>query len=662
MTYSARIEERQLISPIHFINSLPGAGKTTAALQTAKETLHNSKHCNYVLVYAAPTIRLLKQFRRDLAKLATPLQMTRVHLVESQDERPAVAVQFHGLLNGYADADTAYAAVSNGSIILVTHECLRLTSLNMSGKERVSLIFDEARKCMQTNNRMRLPVKVFDHIRRNCILVAEPLDKNPFIARWTWIPGVRLDEFQLRKMWHKPSRLAMNACLRFIEALRSTSQDVWVEIDTSDPEATTELEISVMLSPSRLFANYGKVLIMSAFFQHSQMYHMLRKRELDPKVAKDLRKARVRAPEDMVRLVDITHEVIDMRRVRNIIQRRQTKMTLSYVFEDESLSKIHLMRGIVVPYKAKHELLDFYGEYIRIYESENNDGKPGNLRLFLKKVRSPKGSIRTESLARRDLLLGMEPSVHSVVKFLCLRARDLQRAWLAHNGMAAENLLIGVNSKASSGDNISLVEKEELDKLEGLEFLSIASRGINDYKHLNTVAFLATTKMSQREKMFLKALIPEYNSVLDRTVDQCVQFMFRTSVRVAESRSKTLVIVSDKKLAYEVNGLLGEHAAIVSPESIICKWKRGSIAMLTNFDPEAKAAADKAYQQTAKYKESRKRYDREISTHPYRVEYRNLSQRIARRSKRLKNNPDEAVELKAEIAALLLQRSNLKKD
>ncbi|WP_289864678.1 hypothetical protein, partial [Enterococcus faecalis] len=86
------------VTTIHYVNSYPGAGKTYAALNIAEATL-NDPTANYVLVYAAPTLRLLSQFRADLLR-RKPAAKSRVHLIDSESDDLAVAQQLEGKLNG----------------------------------------------------------------------------------------------------------------------------------------------------------------------------------------------------------------------------------------------------------------------------------------------------------------------------------------------------------------------------------------------------------------------------------------------------------------------------------------------------------------------------------------------------------------------------------
>ncbi|WP_289853195.1 hypothetical protein, partial [Enterococcus faecalis] len=92
--------------------------------------------------------------------------------------------------------------------------------------------------------------------------------------------------------------------------------------------------------------------------------------------------------------------------------------------------------------------------------------------------------------------------------------------------MEAEPLLLCINSKDSSDSHSGLWEKENLDKLLGDSVIRVpvVSQGLNEWRRYHTAAFLATLKLTPDQINFFKAIIPDYNPDLDRTVDQCIQF------------------------------------------------------------------------------------------------------------------------------------------
>ena len=661
---------------IHYVNSVPGAGKTYAALKVAAHTLHNGEHANYVLVYAAPTMRLLEQFRDELSRLATPRQMKHVHVVDSKDLGRSVVRRFHGLLNSYADANTVIKKVPDGSIILVTHECLRRVPLNLPGKDRVSLIFDEARQCMQESLRLRAPFQVIDHIRENHITIHETMKFVPSTARWSWTGDTRLDENKVREIWKlthpNPVTRDVRKFMEFVNELRNGSQHVWVDMDTSEA-AVQDFQVNVTLSPSRLFANYAKVLILSAFFEYSQMYHMLKRQECDIRTEDGKRRAGYLMRADRVFLVNVTDDLIDRKRVARIMRKRLQNATLTYILTDESLSKYHLTRGLIVDYVTPEHLKATSRSYTELYKREPHaNGHPPSYKAFLRAIRTSAGHeyVPETANARRDLLMSLRPSKYSVVQYLSGRSVALQKAWLKASGLKHEPLLLCINARSAASDNSRLWESEGLedllnhgitdDRKKNVIEVPVISQGMNTWQHLNTAAFMATVKLSRDQITFLKNLLPDYDPDLDRTVDQCIQFIFRSALRDANSDTKCLLIVSDLKLARQVNDTLGAHMEVREPQDLIPSWERRSIAVHeTSVDIEVKRKNDREYQKTAVYKEYRATYDKKRTVTDTGREYANLTATIHRRRQRLLKEPDNKSLIK-EIEALTERRAKLK--
>jgi hypothetical protein len=100
-----------------------------------------------------------------------------------------------------------------------------------------------------------------------------------------------------------------------------------------------------------------------------------------------------------------------------------------------------------------------------------------------------------------------------------------------------------------------LWEKENLDKLLGDSVIRVpvVSQGLNEWRRYHTAAFLATLKLTPDQINFFKTIIPDYNPDLDRTVDQCIQFLFRSGARVAKSDKPLFFVVSDQRLAQSLS-------------------------------------------------------------------------------------------------------------
>jgi hypothetical protein len=674
--------ETPAVPPVFYVNSVPGAGKTYAARKVAAYTLRKREEVNYVLVYAAPTLDLLRQFekelRNDLKKVGNEHLAKHIHVIDSKTSPIPVHRHLDGLLNGLKTADHVMTKKKNGAVILVTHECLRLVPLDMQGKDRVSLIFDEARQCMMEQLSISAPYNVLTYFRNTCVEVHEGL-RNTSIARWAWKDTAKISDQTIRDLWReckvKPDDFEVRKFIKFKDEIKSSTQHVWVGLH-SDVQEDQDFQVNVTLSPSRLFSGYGRVLILSAFFEYSQMYHMLKRQECDESTASGRERAVRLGTNDAVFLVNVTSQLVDEDRASTIRERRLKNSTMTYILLDESLGKYHINQGIVIPRVSQDKLKDLNDKYRELYRQETGSDRPPTFRSFLNTIRGMEdGSsvrLRKEALQRRDLLMSFKPSKFSVIQYLARASTKLKDAWLEMNNLPWEPMILCVNNKAIRTDRMDAWEKEELERLlndneqdidkKRVLQVSVMCQGLNEWMDLNTASFIATTKMSPAEREFLNNLLPDYDPDLDRTVDRCVQFIFRTSIRDAQSDAKCLFVVSDRKLAEQVNVTLGSHMNIVTPQSLLPDtWKYASIAVRQmEQSKEQRSKSIRRYQGAAKYKEYKSEYNKEVRNTTYGRAYKRLSQKISRRLAALRENPDD-LRAKAELEQLRAERASLSK-
>ena len=675
-------DEQPPVPPVFYVNSVPGAGKTYAARRIACYTLKNRDSVNYIAVYAAPTLDLLRQFeielKADLKARGMQSLAKHVHVVDSERSPIPVQRHFEGLLNGLKTADHVMTKKRNGSVILITHECLRLTPLDMPGKERISLIFDEARQCMMEQLSINAPYNVLQYFRNTCVEVHEGL-RNTAIARWAWRPGAKIVDQTIRDLWREckvaPDESEIRKFLKFKNEIRSSTQHVWVALH-SDSQADQDFQVNVTLSPSRLFAGYGRVLILSAFFEYSQMYHMLKRQECDLSTASGRERAVRLGAVDGVLLINVTGQLVDEQRASMIRERRLKNSTMTYILLDESLGKYHINQGIVIPRVSADRLRRFSEKYRELYREETGSDRPPTFRSFLNSIRAAEteGAVQIPETAyeRRDLVLSMKPSKFSVLQYLARASMRLKDAWLKEHKLPFEPMILCVNNKAVRTDRMDAWQKEDLEKLlndderdvdkKKVLQVSVMCQGLNEWMDLNTAAFIATTKMSLEEREFLGHLLPDYDPDLDRTVDRCVQFIFRTSIRDAQSKAKCLFVVSDRKLAEQVNVTLGSHMNIVPPESLLPDtWKYASVAVRQmQQSKEQQQKATRRYQGSSRYKEYKSSYNKELRMTMHGRQYKNLSKKISRRLAALRLNPDDSM-AKAELEQLRAERAALSK-
>jgi hypothetical protein len=613
---------------IYYVNALPGSGKTYQfdhhlALPHVKNR-HNS-----LLVYAAPTLELLQERERSLLDLG----VTRKNLmvISTKDSTVPVVEQFRNAVLG----KKGQPGKPNGSIILCTHECVARIQETMKGRERVVLVYDEARACLQDNYALHLPDDVYAYlteprehlteggkkvkvqlIAKLPVSVSSSENDSSSIYIWNWsnyrIPLPTLAQLQEHLPKTTRQRDRARNILDFLTNIHSSALDVYVSIERKKSEA--EYVVSNVFSPSRMFKGFAKVLILSAFFESSQMYQFLTKSNQIDREPLELR--------------NITASYINKKRMVSLLERMR-HVYLTYIYDlggkKRTLSKSEMQQAVVVQralspaqirvVNAKwHELYEKKPEsYRTIYDS------------YLEYEHRGERASDAERSAAYDLMSRLDEKVTiigGVIPHMVETSIRLQQAFMKRAKLKLESLPVGINPRYNSykeGDS-KIWEDERLDDFNKqtkrfrvpkngsiITRLPITAHGLNAYQRLHSCAFLAAMKYSNRERDFLKRTIDAYEPETDRTLDYALQLLWRCNVRLP-SEEPVLLIVTDRALAKQLQARfhklakewLGEYYAkndefdwdqpvlpIVSPKRLLKDYELPTILRYTFNTKEA---------------------------------------------------------------------------
>lgn len=593
---------------IHYVNALPGTGKTHEFLHTMVKS-HFANPDSDVLIYAAPTNLLLEEVEAELKRLY-PKQYSRklIQGISSDDGDGRVADKLHAALSG----TETLRPVPKYTILLVSHECIARAG-DFPNKARVSLVYDEARACLQDNYRIKLTQPVYDFLtqpepgknmgRVKDVTITLP-GRSP-IRLWTfntaegYTPVTEEELVPLLKKSTQTRRVARRI-VDMMDNVESPAIDVHVDIQKMTKNGETEYVVNNVHNPARMFHGYRRVLIMSAFFESSQMFHFLKIGSF----LSEFKKMEIR---------DVTHKVIDPRRVAAIVNRLRATYITFVVDSDSELNKTQLVDGIAVATKANLEKWNTTWKSLF-------DGRSETYRAVLAKYEASKSSNRftLKNRSKPFEWFSQNPYVFgSAIKYSTSMASRLFDAFLTKAGQSAPYLPIGVPPyyRAVGGATDSGVwESEELSKIGPikLEQLRMVSHGLNKYSAIPGAAFIASMKYAPGEFAFFQGLIPEYDAAVDRTVDYAVQLLWRCNMRNANSKSKNLLILTDSVMAREfrkrVLAYPSPHMAhrpdellrIIHPKKLLPEWENAKIALYTEeIDPEAKREANKSYRASA---------------------------------------------------------------
>lgn len=573
-------------TPIYYVNAIPGAGKTYQFIELAYT--HVTNKVRSVLVYAAPSIKLINQVVADLVARGVPAHKIK-KVVSGNEKGGRVADRFRDALVGSVSRDVE--RVPDGTILVTTHECLARAAPDMPGKDRVCLVYDEARACLQSNYSVQLPPNMYEYLRStqthinkdgqeirtrliNQELVVElPGEKKEEMYVWTWnnyklpVPDKKTIESMLPR--NKQTERRAERIHNFIEFVHSSSIDVYVmvkEPTKSKPQYT----INNIFSPARMFYGYGKVLILSAFFETSEMYHFLARSVVQ------------RTSDVSLTLQDITLSFVDKKRLLKILVDRLSNTEITYILDlnGRTLTKSEMFEGIVVDGElSEDQKKDLAIEWQKL----GGKKRAPSYRKIARLQDKDEDDYGVENFGTRDmssysklLATHLENYHPSVIRYMTERAIDLQQAWLKHMKMPQEELLVGVNAtyKTQDTDIGNVWEAEGLDYLNKrikrwkvdkktrniIKKVSMVCHGDNSMRNHHTIAFLASMKYNREQKKFLRYLAADYDSSTARTIDYALQVLFRCNVRVAQSDAKCLLIVTDKELAHKLSSHFRELA------------------------------------------------------------------------------------------------------
>ncbi|MGG2044753.1 hypothetical protein [Burkholderia gladioli] len=571
---------------ICYVNALPGAGKTHTFVNHVAVP-HVINGSNSVLVYAAPTDKLLDQTEKQLvAALAgrnvnARSRIVRISSTTATAHGSRVSQDFLTALTGRAATDKkkARAAVADGSIILCTHECIARLPRAFKARaalDRVVLVYDEARACLQDNYSLKLPEALYAHLtdvkphmtRDNqpyrCSLIkqaaAGPTASKTTLGLWQWThKGIDVPTLdQLRDLMPRVRETRLIQTRTFLQNVASSSLDVYVSIKQS--KSTNEYIAYNVFSPANMFEGFNRVLILSAFFESSQMYHFLN--ESSP----------TRDAPFIMR--DVTEEYIDIDRLRDLIRRLRNVYIVPLV-EDQrkSLSKTTLNDSIVVTGKLSRE-------QVHLLNAKWCAAHPSNrVRTYHNAYREWAGLDEDRASTVHDeaqepihkilrKLNKVRPIVGTLITHMVADALAVKSGFFREHNMQDEPLLLGVNasySEGSAGDdavkNQTVWVRESLDAFgDSITQLPIVAHGLNSFISSHCCAFLASMKYNAAQTELLRTVVGSYDPDIDRTLDYALQLLWRCNARALDGKAPVLLMVTDNIIAKALHDRFNELA------------------------------------------------------------------------------------------------------
>lgn len=565
------------ISTVKYASVLPGTGKTKWAID---ELLTNLSERQQIIIYVAPTVVLLEEVNSKLkakSKASDHAHIYPVYGSALKDNAASVGHHLELLLIGGVDRfHNAYRPIKHG-VVLCTHEGftrMRHDGHNdlMQARLRTRIIFDEARKCTMNVKKFTMPKDIADTLFKKHLQI-EDYSQVPLDNVYRPMKVLTSNQEDLHNLFAKNKQLrkTYSDLSDYLESAASGATKVYAAIAyTYSNKENLFAILHTMLVPYKLFYGWADVVLLSAFFENSQMYHMLSQNDFGSEVRGEdeskkaylLRLRKLTLASTPINLVDITSSVVNPKRVE-VVKKRYAQTSITYLSPDVTFSKRHLDQSVMVGTKALDTL--------------DSD--------FRSRCRELGGSVTLRSIlniAQRDSTEHFEaaPKFKALIKEIAslpgLVKQYTPLQWYARASIYISNQWYLKNKKevqavpitCNAGFNQQYVKEISLAApTDSWVSMPFQSHGLNTFKGYDTIAFLATLNPKPEVKAIMHQLCPDYDPDLDYTLDQCIQSSTRCSIRDTKSKSKPLIIVVDNNLAAAVKKHLCDLPTIIEPET-----------------------------------------------------------------------------------------------
>lgn len=596
-----------------YIDAMPGAGKTEYFVNQAVALLGKNREAKTNLIYVAPTVRLLTEAlsRVERHGLFTKEMRKRIVMVASPDkieqltgrcrvykERPVQVVASLLGLNDNQDIPS----VTVGFVLMTTHETfVQVPCTDKSGGDfeilrRSDVIFDEARQCVMESRTAR-DLSYYDlAVMSDRLFTLDPQPTTDSTWRVYGVSNAPTKAQTLSSFHTKRVRNVSPTIHKLREEVRKfsdngragvylmTTYDLadekkiskvirQVEEALLDPrkdlpeESLIRTVVTTLLRPTTLFNHYRSVVLTSAFFLDSQMYHFLLK---DGHKFRNMMKENPEAIESIIKRD---------KRLRNNLPRRLLVAPLMKERGDRpkeqkfryrsTLTAALLEQGMIVPVKVansiNHQTIDRDLTAANLIDTlllKKPVTEKENLQKVLSQFCVPPLWILINECARILRQVFSNPKEAECLLVFNVKSRTwhgVPATAVVRELYARGSLRLAKGSKRDGAiDKEALARKcpkeweERLAKslyLESSSSLfnlapSTKLHGLNNYSGIHAFAHLAALNPDPVMITLYRSLLgKEYDIDLDHSIENLVQTLYRTSLRRVECKDRVLMIV-----------------------------------------------------------------------------------------------------------------------
>lgn len=574
---------RKFEHTIEYVDTLPGMGKTEGAVRLMADHLLDQK-AKGLLIYVAPTTALLTKVRdeRLIPKLraanASAATLDQIRLHESfsgkrQGRNVSVVTTIRREIEGSREMNgNVTVKALPKAVMLITHAAFFRLPLALKNKDNVTIIFDEARKCVfepSTLNMTKAEEDLFSQY-----LAEDTLPGSTEYKRVSFVQDadVLIDLKATMEKWKRKRKLASVAYGRFIsmvEALELKTTEVYCMRRNSSVKGQSSFQFYEVHIPAKVFSGWRRVIIMSAYLRQTQLWAMLCRGTIGlngevshMKYNKTLQKwVPVKAAASSTayyNLKDVTVKFInDYKKRKADIDRRYRQATIVSLTGDSAtmptwrdmISSTKLNGIFVKDDKTARMYSKQFKEFCVKHTADMKKLSVKDLRRLAEAAdaneeRSPFAQALHEWINSVD-------RVASAPYMWYLRyGLKIARQWHKDNPKASGRPLFLANK-----NHMAMVERDHPQLVHELRFLPHSCHGRDDFKDHSMVLFQAATNPTKEARDFYESQIPWYDYNQDHIVETALQAVTRTSIRDTGSSDPVLIVVPDPYLG----GLLSER-------------------------------------------------------------------------------------------------------
>jgi len=633
------------VQTIHYFDAYPGVGKTGIAIDFMIR-----KGGNKVCLYVAPRIALLHEVAARIRSRVEQLydrkeisdedyywftqegsEARAIHVVESESGSQISVGQFL-----QEEVDNA----RKGDIVLCSHENFVRNGKFSRGHDDIVVIFDEARKMILERKDQRiavtpkLKIDLFRFLEpyRHPIYRSLPdgTKKYSGFSRFAVPQGEERTVLRgARSLLHERGKDSGvdtspgSAFRNLINDLCNDRLDVYLKMPLNvedlvhDGPSFAEKQKGVkenqsvfqVLSPARMFDGFGHVLVLSAYFRQSQIFHLLSNyHNIHPESGK-------RFKVEPIQLSKGQAEKVESRR-RSIESRFREVRIYPLLSREQKVSTTNLDLSCLVPREKVEEFFQQAQEKLKLNREDvgsvlrgrrNTSGtKSVQLATRVRKLAESMdgGPMATNPRFRRvgfsELMVGYfhmaQHCVYVISSGSELKKRNciLGKPLISFNkkyatifsstppDRSAVNVMRKKKMTKVISDLIDHPTQEELGvavelalagSLENrvvrvddghwgrvaFDYVIADPMGLNTYRDRNFIAYLSARNPTPEVASLFKAIVPEYSADDDYAGDSAVQAVTRLSVRDAQTGEKVYIVVPDLGLARILQRKLSTH-------------------------------------------------------------------------------------------------------